>query len=47
MAMELRNDLLTEILDIIRGARAAVVNSVDFERTLMYWKIGQRFFEEE
>ncbi len=45
--MELRGDLLKEILGIIQGARAASIRSVDFERTLMYWKIGQKIFEEE
>ncbi len=45
--MELRSDLLKEILGIIEGARVAAIRSVDFERTLMYWKIGQKIFEEE
>ena len=45
--MELRNDLLKDILVIIEGSRAAAIRSVNFERTLMYWKIGQKIVEEE
>lgn len=45
--MELRNDLLKDIFGIIEGARAAAVRSVNFEHTLMYWKIGQKIVEEE
>ncbi len=45
--MELRRNLLPEILDIIQGAQAAAVRSVDAERTRMYWEIGQKIFEEE
>ena len=45
--MNLRTDLLSEIHDIIQQARASAIRSVDFERTLMYWKIGQKIFEEE
>ena len=45
--MALRNELLREIHGIIEGARAAAIRSVNFERTLIYWKIGEKIFEEE
>jgi len=45
--MELDTHLLKDILSIIEGARAAAVRSVNFERTLMYWKIGQKIVEEQ
>lgn len=38
---------LAEIKDIIFNARTNAVRSVNWERTLMYWNIGKRIFEEE
>lgn len=38
---------LSEIKDIIFNARDNAVRSVNWERTLMYWNIGKRIFEEE
>lgn len=38
---------LAEIKDIIFNARINAVRSVNWERTLMYWNIGKRIFEEE
>lgn len=38
---------LAEIKDIIFNARVNAVRSVNWERTLMYWNIGKRIFEEE
>jgi len=45
--MELRAELIKEIHSIIENARASAIRSVDFERTRMYWKLGQKIFEEE
>ena len=45
--MEMKGNLLEDILGIIESSRAAAIRSVDFERTLVYWKIGQKIFEEE
>ncbi len=39
--------LIQDIRSIISGARENAVRKVDFERTLMYWHIGERIFEEE
>jgi predicted nuclease of restriction endonuclease-like (RecB) superfamily len=36
-----------DIRKIIANAQEKAIRSVDFERTLMYWYIGQRIFEEE
>lgn len=40
-------NLLTDIHSIISQARQNAVRSVNFERVVMYWKIGERIFEEE
>ena len=36
-----------DIKNIITEARAAAVSSVDFQRVLMYWRLGERIFVEE
>ena len=36
-----------EIRGIIQDSRAAAVRSVDFQRVLMYWRLGERIFMEE
>jgi len=38
---------ITEIKAIIYQAKEKAIRLVDYERTLMYWHIGQRIFEEE
>lgn len=44
----LANDnLLLEIKNLIANARETAVRSVDFQRTLLYWYIGERIFNEE
>ena len=44
----LTNDnLLLEIKNLIANARETAVRSVDFQRTLLYWYIGERIFNEE
>lgn len=45
--MSLSNSILNDIHSIISQAREKAVRSVNFERVLMYWKIGERIFEEE
>lgn len=40
-------NLLSDIHSIISQARQNAVRSVNFERVVMYWKIGERIFEEE
>lgn len=41
------NNLLLEIRNLIANARETAVRSVDFQRTLLYWYIGERIFNEE
>ncbi|MFC6095196.1 YhcG family protein [Flavobacterium qiangtangense] len=41
------NLLLLEIKNLIATARETAVRSVDFQRTLLYWYIGERIFNEE
>ncbi len=41
------SNLIHDIQEIISQARARAVRSVNFKRVLMYWKIGERIFEEE
>jgi Uncharacterized conserved protein len=41
------NSLLSEVKDIILKSRETAIRSVNWERTLMYWHIGKRIFEEE
>jgi predicted nuclease of restriction endonuclease-like (RecB) superfamily len=45
--MQVRKDLLIEIQSIIAASREAAIRSVDHQRVLMYWRIGQKIFEEE
>ncbi|PZV86344.1 putative nuclease of restriction endonuclease-like (RecB) superfamily [Algoriphagus aquaeductus] len=40
-------NFFSDIHSIISQARQNAVRSVNFERVVMYWKIGQRIFEEE
>lgn len=39
--------LISEIKSIIAQAKDSAIRSVDNHRTVMYWQIGQRIFEEE
>ena len=43
----INQQLIQDIRSIIAGARENAIRKVDFERTLMYWHIGKRIFEEE
>jgi predicted nuclease of restriction endonuclease-like (RecB) superfamily len=45
--MELNKSLIIQIQSIIQNAQAKAIRSVNFERVLMYWQIGQIIFEEE
>lgn len=39
--------LVSDVREIIVAARKQAIRSVDFERVMMYWKIGERIFVEE
>ncbi|WDF45679.1 PDDEXK nuclease domain-containing protein [Chryseobacterium sp. KACC 21268] len=41
------SSLISEIKNIISQSRDNAIRSVDYQRTLMYWHIGQRIFKEE
>ena len=45
--MKIKKNLIVQIQEIITQARENAVRSVDFERVLMYWKIGEVIFVEE
>jgi len=39
--------LYDDVRNIILNARSAAIRSVDFERVMMYWRLGERIFVEE
>jgi len=41
------NKFLADIINIISQAKTNAIRSVDFERVIMYWKLGERIFVEE
>ncbi len=43
----LRNEFVSEIRDIIVTSKINAVRSVDFQRVVMYWKLGERIVVEE
>jgi len=45
--MIVQQNFINEIRTIIYKARESAVRSVNWERTLMYWHLGKRIFEEE
>jgi predicted nuclease of restriction endonuclease-like (RecB) superfamily len=45
--MIINQSLITDIKSIILNSRDKAIRLIDFERTIMYWHIGQRIFEEE
>lgn len=45
--MEIRTTLVEDIKGIIKTAKTRAVRSVNHERVVMYWQIGQIIFEEE
>ena len=42
-----KGKFVADIIGIISQSRANAIRSVDFERVLMYWKLGERIFVEE
>jgi len=46
-AIQIKDGFVTDVRDIILSARENAVRSVDFERVQMYWRLGERIFEEE
>lgn len=45
--MQLNKNIIAQIQSIIQNAQKRAIRSVNFERVLMYWQIGQVIFEEE
>ncbi|UTA67289.1 YhcG family protein [Emticicia sp. 21SJ11W-3] len=45
--MIISQSVITDIKAIILNSQEKAIRSVDHERTMMYWLIGQRIFEEE
>lgn len=45
--MLVNQTIIADIRSIIVNAKEAAVRAVDHHRTLMYWEIGKRIFEEE
>ena len=45
--MQILKDFIAEIQNIIAASKEAAIRSVDYQRVLMYWHIGQKIFEEE
>ena len=45
--MLINKSIITEIKTIIAQSRDNAIRAVDHQRTLMYWHIGKRIFEEE
>lgn len=40
-------NLILDIKNLIASAKQTAIRSVDFQRTLLYWHIGERIFNEE
>ena len=40
-------NLILDIKNLIASARQTAIRSVDFQRTVLYWHIGERVFNEE
>ena len=45
--MNLSQNLIHEIKSLIAQAKEGAIRSVDHHRTVMYWHIGERIFNEE
>ena len=45
--MNLSENIIHEIKSLIADSRQSAIRSVDNHRTLMYWHIGERIFNEE
>jgi hypothetical protein len=46
-AVEISASFYSDIKAIISESKIAAVRSVDFQRVLMYWRLGERIFVEE
>jgi len=45
--LQIRNEFISDIKGIIETAKISAVRSVDFQRVLMYWRMGERIVIEE
>ena len=45
--MNLSQNIIHEIKSLIAKAKEGAIRSVDHHRTVMYWHIGERIFNEE
>jgi hypothetical protein len=45
--MFINTSIIPDIKTIIATAKDNAIRAVDTERTIMYWQIGKRIFEEE
>ncbi|WP_312323052.1 PDDEXK nuclease domain-containing protein [Soonwooa sp.] len=45
--MNLSNNLIQDVKHLIAQSRERAVRAVDFQRTVLYWHIGERIFNEE
>ena len=45
--MLVNQSFITDIKALIAKSKEKAIRAVDHERTLMYWNIGKRIFEEE
>ena len=45
--MLIKQSIISEIKSIITQSKDNAIRVVDYQRTLMYWHIGKRIFEEE
>ena len=45
--LQLSNKFVSDVRNIIATSRNIAIRTVDFERVLMYWKLGERIFVEE
>jgi len=46
-AVEISANFYNDIKTIISESKIAAVRSVNFQRVLMYWRLGERIFVEE
>jgi len=45
--LQLKNDFISDIKGIIETAKINAIRSVDFQRVIMYWRMGERIVVEE
>ncbi|MEG1592079.1 hypothetical protein [Chryseobacterium sp.] len=45
--MLVNKSIISDIKNIIAHSKGNAIRAVDHQRTLMYWHIGKRIFEEE